>query len=318
MKASCVGGGFWLHNMAGMNSPAFELNKVSKTYHLWRRLRRTPVAGVSGISLSVPRGIIFGLLGLNGAGKTTTMKLLVGLLRPDSGQVRVLGGPVSDPAVRARTGFLPELPYLPQMLTARELLKHYGRLSGLSGRHLVNRVESALVKAGIAKRSSEPLKLFSKGMLQRAAMAQVLLHNPEVVFVDEPLSGLDPLGISEMRGILEGLRDEGVTVCLNSHQISEVERLCDRIGIMADGRMVREGAVGELLALAGSRRYRVVILAKPSRGSQAWRIEEKEVAEAGLAVLLAGERRRGARIMQILAVQGSLEEVVLETIKNAR
>ena len=304
--------------MGVMNTPAFELDKVSKTYHLWRKLRRTPVAGVSGVSLSVPKGIIFGLLGLNGAGKTTTMKLLVGLLRPDSGQVRVLGGPVNDPAIRARTGFLPEMPYLPQMLTARELLRHYGRLSGLNGRHLANRVEAALEKAGIAKRSGDPLRFFSKGMLQRAAMAQVLLHAPEVVFVDEPLSGLDPLGISEMRSILEGLRREGVTVCLNSHQISEVERLCDRVGIMAGGKMVREGAVGELLALAGSRRYRVVILAKPVRGGSGWKIEEKEASESGLAALLAGERKRGARIMQILALQGSLEEVVLETIKNAR
>jgi ABC-2 type transport system ATP-binding protein len=300
-----------------MTPAAFELDKVSKTYHLWRRLRRTPVAGVSGVSLSVPKGIIFGLLGLNGAGKTTTMKLLVGLLRPDSGQVRVLGGPVGDPAIRSRTGFLPELPYLPQMLTARELLGHYGRLSGLSGRHLANRVEAALTSAGIVKRSGDPLKFFSKGMLQRAAMAQVLLHSPEVVFVDEPLSGLDPLGISEMRSILEGLRREGVTVCLNSHQISEVERLCDRIGIMAGGKMVREGAVGELLALAGSRRYRVVILAKPVRGGPGWKIEEKEASESGLAALLAGERKKGARILQILALQGSLEEVVLETIRNA-
>lgn len=299
-------------------SPAFELDKVSKTYHLWRRLRRTPVAGVSDVSLSVPRGIIFGLLGLNGAGKTTTMKLLVGLLRPDSGAVRVLGGVVSDSSVRARMGFLPEMPYLPQMLSARELLMHYGRLSGLSGRHLANRVESALEKAGITKRGGDPVKYFSKGMLQRAAMAQVLLHDPEVVFVDEPMSGLDPLGISEMRAILEGLRREGVTVCLNSHQISEVERLCDRIAIMAGGRLVREGAVGELLSTAGIRRYRVVILAKPPRGETGWKIIEKEVSEPGLAPLLAGERRRGGRILQILALQGSLEEIVLETIKNAR
>jgi len=303
--------------MVDMNTPAFELDKVSKTYHLWRRLRRTPVAGVTGVSLSVPRGIIFGLLGLNGAGKTTAMKLLVGLLRPDSGQVRVLGAPVDDPRVRARIGFLPEMPYLPQTLTARELLMHYGRISGLSGRHLANRVESALEKAGIAKRAGDPVRYFSKGMLQRAAMAQVLLHGPEVVFVDEPLSGLDPLGISEMREILEGLRREGVTVCLNSHQISEVERVCDRVGIMVGGRLAREGAVGELLAQAGSRRYRVVILARPVRGGKEWKMEEKEASEAGLAALLAGERRRGGRILQILALQGSLEEVVLKTIRNA-
>jgi len=303
--------------MVDMNAPAFELDKVSKTYHLWRRLRRTPVAGISGVSLAVPRGIIFGLLGLNGSGKTTTMKVLVGLLRPDSGQVRVLGGRVDDPAVRARMGFLPELPYLPQMLTARELLMHYGRMSGLSGRHLRNRVQSALEMSGIEKRSGDPVKFFSKGMLQRAAMAQVLLHGPEVVFVDEPLSGLDPKGISEMREILEGLRRNGVTVCLNSHQISEVERLCDRVAIMAGGRMVREGAVGELLALAGVRRYRVVVLSKPVRGASGWKIEERDVAEPGLAALLAKERRQGARILQILALQGSLEEVVLETIENA-
>ena len=296
---------------------AFELHKVTKTYHLWRRLKRTPVAGLKDVSFSVPKGIIFGLLGLNGAGKTTTMKLLVGLLRPDSGQVRVLGGPVSDPSIRARMGFLPEMPYLPQMLTARELLMHYGRMSGLSGRHLANRVEAALEKAGISARSGDPVRFFSKGMLQRAAMAQVLLHGPEVVFVDEPMSGLDPQGISEMRSILEGLRREGVTVCLNSHQIPEVERLCDRIGIMAGGRLVREATVGELLALAGSRRYRVVSLARVPGAGPGWRIAEKDVAESGLAPFLAAERRRKTRILQILAMQGSLEEVVLETIRNA-
>jgi len=284
---------------------------------MWRMLRRIPVAGIRDVSLSIPKGVIFGLLGLNGAGKTTAMKLLVGLLRPDSGRVRVMGGSVSDPATRGRMGFLPEMPYLPQMLTARELLLHYGRLSGLSGRHLANRVDGALEKAGIAERSGDPIRFFSKGMLQRAAMAQVLLHGPEAVLVDEPMSGLDPKGISEMRAILEGLRREGVTVCLNSHQISEVERICDRVGIMAGGRLVREGAVGELLALARSRRYRIIMLVRPNRAKTGWKMGEREAGEAELAGILSAERRRGAKILQILAIQGSLEEVVLETIRDA-
>lgn len=311
-----------------MGETAFELEKVSKTYHLWRRLRRIPVAGVRDVSLAVPRGMIFGLLGLNGAGKTTAMKLLVGLLRPDSGTVRVLGGSVEDPRIRGRLGYLPEMPYLPQMMTARGLLRHYGRMSGLAGRHLETRVDNALATSGLAARGDEPLRHFSKGMLQRVAMAQVLLHGPEVIFVDEPMSGLDPRGIAEMRATLEALRVSGVTVCLNSHQIAEVERLCDRIGVMAGGRIVREGAVGELLALARFRRYRIILLSRRSAARRVspvreagktggWCIGEREATEAELPRVLAAERKKGSRILQILAREGSLEEVVLETIASA-
>lgn len=302
-----------------MSGPAFELKGVNKTYYVWRALRRTPQVGVRDLSLVVPRGIVFGLLGLNGAGKTTAMRLLVGLLRPDAGEVAVLGGPVTDPAVRARIGFLPELPYLPPQLSARGLLRAYGRMNGLSGRRLDERVSRSMELAGLDGRRSDPLRFFSKGMRQRVAMAQVLLHEPEVVFVDEPMSGLDPRGIWEMRQLLLDLKTAGMTVCLNSHQISEVERLCDRVGVMARGRLVREAAVGELLSLAGTRRYRLTLLvpAGPSAEGGKYAIEDLEVAEADLEETLAARRKAGARLLQIVARQGSLEEALLKTIDEA-
>lgn len=304
--------------------PAIHLAHVSKAYVIWRRLRRRLGRGVHDVSLTVPRGVIYGLLGLNGAGKTTTMKMLVGLLRPDAGRIRVLGGEPSDPGTRARIGFLPELPYLPLQLDARTVLTAYGRMSGLAGRHLSNRVQAVLERTGLTGRDREPLREFSKGMLQRTAMAQVLLHDPEIVFADEPLSGLDPKGIREMRELLLALKAAGLTVILNSHQISEVERVCDRVGVMVDGRLVRSGPTGELLASATVRRYRVTVLARtrnapgsPAGRGSAWHTQDFETDERALAPALARERARGARILQILAIQGSLEEALLETIRSA-
>jgi ABC-2 type transport system ATP-binding protein len=241
-------------------APAIHLDRVSKSYVIWRRLRRRLGRGIHGVSLTVPRGVIFGLLGLNGAGKTTTMKLLVGLLRPDAGTVRVLDGEPGEPATRARIGFLPELPYLPLQLDARTLLTAYGRMSGLSGRHLGNRIDAVLEGTGLRGRDREPLREFSKGMLQRAAMAQVMLHEPEIVFADEPLSGLDPLGIREMRDLLLGLKAAGLTVVLNSHQIAEVERVCDQVGVMAAGRLVRVAEPKALTAAMRARTFEEALL----------------------------------------------------------
>lgn len=303
-----------------MSELAFELQRVSKTYHIWRWLRKIPRIGVRDVSLAVPRGVIFGLLGLNGAGKTTAMKLLVGLLEPDAGQVRVLGGELSDPRIRARIGFLPELPYLPQQFTADGLLKAYGQMCGLSGRNLDTLKAKALELVGLDSSRKESLQYFSKGMRQRVAMAQVLLHEPDAVFVDEPMSGLDPLGMREMRRVLLNLKASGVTVCLNSHQIPEVERLCDRVGVMSNGRIVLEGAVGELLALASARRYRLTLLVPDRRGvpgsARGWSIQEVDVGERQLAATLAAQRKRGARALQILAVEGSLEEVMLQSVQT--
>lgn len=299
---------------------AFRLKRVSKKYHVWRRLRRIPQGGVTDVSLAVDPGMIFGLLGLNGAGKTTTMRLLVGLLRPDEGSVEVLGGPVTDPAVRRRIGYVPEMPYLPQQLNAAGLLRRYGAMSGMGGRYLSNRVAAVLETVGMEKAAREPIRLFSKGMLQRCAVAQALLHGPEILFADEPMSGLDPEGVREMRELMLRLKSQGVTVVLNSHQIAEVERLCDRVGIMSKGRLVREGAVGEMLTLAKTRVYRLTVLWPKARGrrgkGKGWRIEDLTVREQELAGALAAQRKRGGRVLQIIAQRGSLEEVLVETVKK--
>ncbi len=296
-----------------MEEYAISLEKVSKTYHLWRNLRRVPREGVRDVSLAVRPGIVFGLLGLNGAGKTTTMRLLTGLLRPDRGRIEILGGKIEDPAVRSRIGYIPEMPYLPLQLSARSLLGRYGAMSGLAGRRLADRIEESLETASLKRAGREPISTFSKGMLQRVALAQALLHRPEVLFADEPMSGLDPEGIREMRELLLRLKNDGITVFLNSHQIAEVERVCDRAGVMARGRLVREGAVSELLAVAGARTYRLTFFARSAAGSQ---IEDVTVREEELEEALAARRKGGARLTQILAQAGSLEEVVLDEIRK--
>lgn len=304
--------------MAG--APAFRLKRVSKKYHVWRRLRRIPQGGVADVSLAVESGIIFGLLGLNGAGKTTTMRLLVGLLSPDEGSVEVLGGTVMSPAVRRRIGYVPEMPYLPQQLHPAALLRRYGAMTGMGGRYLGNRVAAVLETVGLEKAAREPLRLFSKGMMQRCAVAQALLHGPEILFADEPMSGLDPEGVREMRELIVRLKSEGVTVVLNSHQIAEVERLCDRVGMMSKGRLVREGAVGEMLTLAKARVYRLTVLwpksgARRKKGKD-WRIEDVFVSDRELAGTLAAQRKRGGKVLQIIAQRGSLEEILVETVKK--
>jgi len=292
-----------------MEIPAFELSAVSKDYKVWRRLRATSRPAVRDFTLRVPRGIIFGLLGLNGAGKTTVMKLLSGILRPDRGTVTVLGHAAAEPAARARVGFLPEFPYLPLQLKARELLGLYGRLAGLSGRHLDNEVGRVMALTGADDARPDPLRFLSKGQLQRVAMAQVFLGRPEVIFIDEPMSGLDPRGVSEMRSLVIDLRNRGVTVFLSSHQVTEVERVCDRVGIMSAGRLVREGTVGELLALAGEHTYRVTALERGREGR--WAVEDAVLDEAALAGRLDEVRRGGGRVLRITAQHGTLEEVML-------
>jgi ABC-2 type transport system ATP-binding protein len=243
-----------------MSEAAFSMQAVTKGYDVWRRLRRTRARGVDGLTLAVPRGAVFAFLGLNGAGKTTAMRLCTGLLRPDRGAVRVLGGDPADPSVRARIGFLPELPFLPRAMTARALLRHYGRMSGHAGRHLANQADRALELTGIRARADEPLRLLSKGQLQRVATAQALLHAPDALFLDEPMSGLDPRGVAEMRALILRLKSAGVSLCLNSHQIAEVERICDRAGIMADGRLVAEGSIAELRARSPAGSLEEVVL----------------------------------------------------------
>jgi ABC-2 type transport system ATP-binding protein len=219
-----------------------------------RKVYRARVGGpktvVEDVSLSVAEGSIHGLLGPNGAGKTTTLKMLLGLVRPTAGTFLVEGVASNTPAGHAGLGFLPEQPYFPTQLTAAEALRLYGRLAGLARAAIGPETERLLALVGLQGRAGDSLAKFSRGMLQRLGVAQALLGDPRVVVLDEPASGLDPVGQRDMRNLMLALRDEGRTVLLSSHQLSEVEAVCDRVSIVNRGRVVAEGHIDDLLNVA--------------------------------------------------------------------
>jgi ABC-2 type transport system ATP-binding protein len=200
---------------------------------------------VADLWLKVPRGEVFGFLGPNGAGKTTSIKMLLGLVAPTSGDALLLGQPLGDRRVRARIGFLPEHFRFHDCLTARELLRMHGRLQGMRGAPLERRIDELLARVDLSDTEHRYLRQFSKGMLQRAGLAQALIANPELVFLDEPTSGLDPLGRVLVRELIEELRERGTTVFLNSHLLGEVEATCDRVIFVKQGRVVHEMSLTE-------------------------------------------------------------------------
>jgi ABC-2 type transport system ATP-binding protein len=202
---------------------------------------------VQNLSLTVERGEIFGFLGPNGAGKTTAMKMLLGLVAPTAGEARLLGRPLTDVEARTKIGFLPELFRFHEWMRADEFLDFHGKLAGMSSADRKRRIPEVLELVGLGTRGKDRLKGFSKGMLQRAGIGQAIIHDPELVFLDEPTSALDPIGRREVRDIVFHLRDRGTTVFLNSHLLSEVEQVCDRVLILDRGRVVRLGPLADLL-----------------------------------------------------------------------
>jgi ABC-2 type transport system ATP-binding protein len=226
---------------------AIEILGLEKNYSVgfWRK---RPKRALYPLNLTVEDGEIFGCLGPNGAGKTTTLKMLMGLVFPSGGSARILGMELDDPRMKAQIGFLPEQPYFYDYLTARELLRYYGQLSGVDAKQLLTRVDAALERVGLRAAANVQLRKFSKGMLQRAGIAQAILHDPKVVFLDEPMSGLDPMGRREVRTLIEGLKAEGKTVFFSTHILSDAEALCDRVAIIHQGKLRGVGAVEELTA----------------------------------------------------------------------
>ena len=214
------------------------MTPVIETAGLRREFGAT--TAVADLSLTVAGGEIFGFLGPNGAGKTTSIKMLLGLVAPTSGCGTVLGAPLGDVAARARVGFLPEHFRFHDCLTARELLRFHGRLYGLRGYALETRIDTLLTRVDMQDAADRPLRGYSKGMLQRAGLAQALLNEPALVFLDEPTSGLDPLGRLLVRDIMTELRARGTTVFLNSHLLGEVEATCDRVTFVKQGRAVHD------------------------------------------------------------------------------
>lgn len=209
---------------------------------------RSKHVGLVGLDLEVKRGEVFGFIGPNGAGKTTTLKLLMGLNFPTSGSGELLGSPLGDRAVRAQVGFLPERPYFYDYLTAEEFLDFYGQLHGMPKQRRREKIDELIPRVHMERARRVQLRKFSKGMLQRVGVAQALMNDPELVIFDEPTSGLDPMGRMLIRDITLELRDKGVTVFFSSHVLSDVEQICDRVGIMARGELQAVGTVPELVA----------------------------------------------------------------------
>ncbi|HET7618894.1 MAG TPA: ABC transporter ATP-binding protein [Vicinamibacterales bacterium] len=226
-------------------SAAIRTRELTKDYTtgFWRP---RPYRALDRLSIAVAAGEVFGFLGPNGAGKTTTLKLLMQLIFPTSGEAEILGRPVGDVAVRRRIGYLPENPYFYDHLTAEELLDYYGRLLDVPAADRRARVTRTLDRVGIGAERRMQLRKFSKGMLQRVGVAQALLNDPEVIFLDEPMSGLDPLGRREIRTLILELRDQGRTIFFSSHILSDAEALCSQVAVVAKGRLAAAGRLDEL------------------------------------------------------------------------
>jgi ABC-2 type transport system ATP-binding protein len=212
---------------------------------------------LAGLTMSVPRGEVFGFLGPNGAGKTTTVKLLLGLARPSAGEARILGAPAGDRNARRRVGYLPELFRYQAWLSAREVLELHCALAGVPRAQRNRMVDSALDTVGLVRRANDRVGTFSKGMQQRLGIGVALLGQPELVFLDEPTSALDPVGRHDVREIIRGLKQRGTAVFLNSHLLSEVEQVCDRVAVVERGRVIATGTLDELIGGTSSVRLHV-------------------------------------------------------------
>jgi ABC-2 type transport system ATP-binding protein len=225
---------------------ALATDNLTKDYPVgfWRK---RPFRALDGLTLRVHAGEVFGFLGPNGAGKTTAIKLLMGLVFPTAGRAELLGFPIDDIDVKRRIGYLPENPYFYDYLTAEELLMYFAGLFGYHGAARRARVSTLLDRVGIGAERRRPLRTFSKGMLQRVGIAQAIVNDPELVILDEPMSGLDPLGRREIRALILELRDRGCTVFFSSHVLSDAEALCSRVAILAHGRLMTEGRLADLL-----------------------------------------------------------------------
>lgn len=281
---------------------AIETEELSKDYRVgfWRpRLYRA----LDGLTLQVHPGEVFGFLGPNGAGKSTTLKLLMQLIFPTSGTVRILGKPAGDVSVKRRIGFLPENPYFYDYLTAEELLRYFAGLFELPDR--ARRVAAVLDEVGIGAERRMRLRSFSKGMIQRVGIAQAILNQPEVVFFDEPMSGLDPLGRRDVRQLLLRLRDRGCTIFFSSHILSDAEALCNRVGIVARGRLLAAGALSEIASFE-RRGWELVVSAVPERlrPMLAERTRHVTALADGRFTLELGPDQAPERLLPDLAAEG--------------
>ena len=283
--------------------------------------------GLNGVSLAVPKGACFGFVGPNGAGKTTFIKVVLGLIRADSGTISVMGLPHEDPAWRSRLGYLPEQPYFYDHLSASEYLDLAGRLFGLGASDRQSRSKSLLDRLGLGASAHIAMRKFSKGMLQRLGVAQALINDPDLIILDEPMSGLDPLGRRELRQLFLELRDQGKTLFFSSHILSDVETLCDSVALLRDGRLIASGPLSEVLTV--DTQHMEVTLALPKDAAAGFlpdvpRVflgDERhrfDVPVADVFQVLAEAKRLSGRIVSVQPVRKTLEDFFVQGLKRAQ
>lgn len=299
--------------------------ELSKTYS--RVLGKAAVPALHPLTMNVEEGEAFGFLGPNGAGKTTTIKILTGLLFPSGGTAELLGKKAGDAASRHRLGFLPEHPYFYDHLTGREILDYFGRLFGLNAAERDRRAKHLLGRVGLERAADQPLRGYSKGMLQRIGIAQALLNDPPLVILDEPMSGLDPVGRKEVRDLILELRAEKRSVFFSTHILSDVEVICDRIAILNKGRLVTLSPLADLMRLAGSE-MEIIIAGLPPAGREPLsRVPGISVSDSGdrlvarvqqehTGVVLEIARTHCASVLSMVPMRKSLEEIFMDRIEG--
>jgi ABC-2 type transport system ATP-binding protein len=282
-----------------MTEPAITARSLTKIFRV--PLHRQSIVAVRDLDLRVEPGEVYGLLGPNGSGKSTTLKIILGLVSPTRGRTEIFGRDSRLVESRVAVGFLPENPYFYKYLTGEETLRFFGRLCGLRGARLRERIKELLDLVGLTKARKQRLGTYSKGMLQRIGLAQALIHHPRLLVLDEPTAGVDPAGSREIRDLICDLRNRGITVLLSSHLLAQAQEICDRVGILADGVMVREGRLEELIAIENQ----TELVLENASGTLLNEIE-------GLAA------KSNARVIERRKSTTSLERLFLEATKKRR
>jgi ABC-2 type transport system ATP-binding protein len=299
---------------------AIETFGLAKEYSVgfWRK---RPKVALKPLTIAVNQGEVFGYLGPNGAGKTTTLKLLMGLIYPSAGSAKILGKDLDDLAMKAQIGFLPEQPYFYDQLTANELLNYYAQLSGVPAKERSKRVDEVLDRVGLPQAKHTQLRKYSKGMLQRVGIAQAIVHDPALLFLDEPMSGLDPVGRREVRDLIQSLKDEGKTIFFSTHILSDAETLCDRVAILNHGEVRGMGVVAELArdvtgeveivfegTVSGS------LMGEGMNFRKAGEVSRVTVAAEQVDAAIDAIRYNKAKLVSVTPVRKTLEEYFLQQI----
>jgi ABC-2 type transport system ATP-binding protein len=310
---------------------AIDVHELRKTYRT--PFARKKVEALRGVTFNVERGHIFGFVGPNGAGKTTTIRTLMGLIRPSGGTAKLLGEPLPSRAARAKIGFLPEAPYFYDYLDVTELCDLAGRLFGLAPALRKRRADELIEKVGLSRARGQSLKKFSKGMLQRAGLAQALMNDPELVVLDEPMSGLDPLGRKEVRDLILELRDAGKTVFFSTHILSDVEAITDRVAIIARGQLQAYGTPAELVSralqgvdvtikLAGDAAGEAAVEALAAGATRVRRVGDELsltlTADSDVDAWIARAHTAGAKVLQIAPRHETLEDLFVRQVAEAK